>query len=267
MTGFQKAVKYGAIVLAAILTFSILGGIMRTLAVVGFLTDSDPATDEMTAYAVSQNVSELKMELRGVDLMIRQGDTLSVESNLKKLTVEEKDGKLTIREQGTIGANYGCASLVITLPTDICLHKVDMELGAGRVTVAYLRAEKLSLKLGAGDVNFDRLDGTDSAKIECGMGNLTIQNGILNDLELDLGMGNTQLTARVTGKSSCSCGIGKLSLTLLGGQDEYRVKLNKGIGSIRWNGKELSTSETIGNGENYLSVQGGMGRIDLSFVP
>lgn len=268
MTDLQKLVKYGAIALAAILIFSIFGGALRLLAVVGFLTKSDPVADEMTVYDVSQNVSALELKVKGVDLTVQQGNDFSVESNLNDLKVTvNKDGKMTIREQGTF-TQYSGAKLILTIPADVCLQKAELELGAGRVSASCLRAEKLVLNLGAGDVSFDHLEGTDSAQIECGMGNLTIQSGVLNDLKLDLGMGNTQLSASVSGNSRCACGVGELSLTLLGGMDQYRVAFSKGIGTIRVNGEPLTAAnETVGNGENHLSVQGGMGKIDLSFEP
>lgn len=265
MTNLQRLIKYGAIALAAILIVTIFGTALRLLSLMGHIAEGDAVAEEMTAYSVTQELTSLKMELPGADLTVRQGDRLCVESNLKNLTVQEKNGTLIIQEKDSFAFDYTGASLILTLPAELRFAQAELELGAGRVTVERLSAENLKLKFGTGDVRISLLEGTEHTDIECGVGNVTISGGTLRDLELDLGVGSTQITAGLPGNSRCACGVGSLKLTVLGNREAYRLELHKGIGSVRLDGKLLSGNETVGDGENHLRVNGGVGNLSITF--
>ena len=87
MTSFQKVVKYFAIALAACLIVGIVGGIYR---IGSFFFDNDGVSDESKTYSLSQNITDIKVEITGADLTVTSGSKFSVESNLKHLKVEEK---------------------------------------------------------------------------------------------------------------------------------------------------------------------------------
>ena len=52
--------------------------------------------------------------------------------------------------------------------------------------------------------------------------------------------------------------IENLNIELEDSQDIYKVEVNKGIDSIKLDGKEVIDSEIYGDGENYIEINGGI---------
>lgn len=59
--------------------------------------------------------------------------------------------------------------------------------------------------------------------------------------------------------------IGKVSIKLLGDKDNYKFKINKGIGAIDIAGEEMKDGQEWGNGKNYIDIDGGIGEIKINF--
>lgn len=108
---------------------------------------------------------------------------------------------------------------------------------------------------GNGDVRV--LWNNDNTNINTGAGSFTIVNGNINDLDLDVGVGKTNITSMITGNSTIDIGIGSLSLNLIG--NNYTFKVNKGIGKVVIDNKEVSDNEVLGMGSNTIKLNGGIG--------
>ena len=48
-------------------------------------------------------------------------------------------------------------------------------------------------------------------------------------------------------------------------KENYRIKTDKGIGTIKIDGKEISNNELYGNGSHSIDVDGGIGNIKIDF--
>ena len=59
-----------------------------------------------------------------------------------------------------------------------------------------------------------------------------IVSGNINDLNLDMGVGETNLNTILTGKSKMNAGVGNLNINLQNSKESYRIKADKGIGNI-----------------------------------
>ena len=53
---------------------------------------------------------------------------------------------------------------------------------------------------------------------------------------------------------------------LLGSPEDYRIRLDKGIGSATMDGKALSGGSTLGSGQHSIDIDGGIGSIRIQFV-
>lgn len=265
MTRFQKIVKYIAIALAVALIASILSGILGVVGVFGLLGRSDAVAEDITAYPVSGAVTSLKMEIHAADLTVQTGDSFSVESNLKELTVSQKDGVLIIREKDGFLRNYNGAVLKLVIPRDFVFRSAELQTGAGRVQIDTLSAEDLSLELGAGEVRIGQLNASSEAEIEGGAGKITISGGTLYDLQLEMGVGQMNLTSALLGKSELNLGVGETNLNLLGTKEDYTVHVEKGIGSATVDGQQLENDTRYGAGENRVELSGGVGAINVTF--
>ena len=89
---------------------------------------------------------------------------------------------------------------------------------------------------------------------------------MLNNLILEVGVGELDLTAALLGKSKLSFGVGKSNLTLIGSKDMYKIDIENGLGSITVDGKTVTNFGSSGNGQNYIEVEGGVGTVDIAFM-
>ncbi len=270
MTASQKITKYAAIALAAILIVAIVGGIVQVIGLVGgFFFGDDGVADEMTTYAVSQDITSLILDANAADITMKEGDSFSVVSNLKYLTVEEQNGCLILRDRHRDslfgGNNYGNAVLTLTFPKVFVFDKVEIDTGAGRVTADSLVTARAELSFGAGDISFAALTVTDFLELEGGAGRIDIKGGAIHNLEADLGVGETRIVSALTGNCSIECGVGETRITVIGSLDFYSVRCEKGIGSATLDGDPMENGKTYGTGEERITVDGGIGTVKIVF--
>ena len=265
MTDFQKIIKYLAMAFAVFLTVSIIGGILSAVGLIGGIFGEDAVDTNVENYSVSSEINKLEIKINAADLTIKQGEKFSVESNLKNLSVNDGNGVLEIKETKILNGNYNGAKLVLYIPSDTVFEKVKINTGAGRLTVDSLSANTMDFELGAGEVTIDNLIASRSVNIEGGAGKITVSGGALCNLDLDMGVGKLKLTSALTGECELDLGVGESDITVLGNRDDYRLRVEKGIGSISVDGVNVSNVNEQGKGKNEIEVNGGVGSVKLSF--
>lgn len=266
MTTLQKVVKYLAIAFAIFLAVTIIGGILSAVGLFGGFFAGDAVAEDRKTYSVSTEIRNLDIQINAADLYIKEGEAFSVESNLKHLKVEEKGGVLTIQETKRFGGTYNGAMLTIYVPAGTVFDNTNLTTGAGRLTVEKLSSGTIDFELGAGDVSITSLIATKSADIEGGAGRITISSGALKDLDLEMGVGQLNLTSALTGDCQMDLGIGESNITLVGDKDDYKLDLEKGIGSLSVDGKNVTDYGSSGNGTNRVEINGGIGAIHVKFT-
>ena len=274
MTTAQKVIKYLAIAFAIFLTVSIIGGILSAVGFLGGLFSDDDAAwndviGETKTYTFTSEISDLNIQINAADFYIKEGNSFSVESNLKNLEVDEKNGCLTLKDLTKIKLNgsnaYENAVLTIWVPVGTVFDNVNIKTGAGRFTVDSLSAATIGFELGAGDVTISKLIAEKSANIEGGAGRITISDGAIKNLDLEMGLGQLNLTAALTGDCNLDSGVGEMNVTLLGSKDDYELDIEKGIGNITVDGKNVTDFGSSGNGANEVDIHGGVGAINVRF--
>lgn len=271
MTSAQKIIKYLALCLAAFLVFliisSLLGVLFSITKILGIQKDNEVIMDKMsTVNFKTDDISSLDINLLFTNLIIKQGDTLYVETNNEKVHFDEENNSLKIKEDsrsGSIQNNKG--DLILYLPENSQFKTVKIQAGAGKIQIENLKTDTLSLELGAGETSIQKLNVLEICKIESGAGKVSLLDGRIKNLDLDLGVGKFELTSSLLGSNKIKAGIGSLELNLLGDKEDYLIKANKGIGTIRVDEAVVSDDSTIGTGENTIKIDGGIGNIDVSF--
>ena len=89
--------------------------------------------------------------------------------------------------------------------------------------------------------------------------------GTLNNLKLEMGVGELNLTAALLGNNEFDFGIGESNLTVLGSKKDYRIDIEKGLGAVTVDGKKVTDFGTSGNGQHSLEIEAGIGAINLNF--
>ena len=269
MTTFQKVIKYLAIAFAIFLIVTIIGGILSAIGLFGGFFTGDAVTEDMQTYSVNTGIRILDIEINAADLYIKEGEAFSVESNLKNLKVDDNNGRLTIKDltknKRFGGYSYENAVLTIYVPVGTVFENVNLTTGAGRLTVDNLFAETIDFELGAGEVTIGSLVATKSADIEGGAGRITVSGGVLKNLDMDMGVGELNLTSAFSGECKLDMGIGESNITLIGNKDDYKLDLEKGLGSITVDGKDVSDFGSSGNETNKVDISGGIGAINVRF--
>ena len=265
MTTFQKVCKYLAMAFAAFLAFSIVSGIISAIGLFGGFFTQDAVAGDLTTYAVSSDIRSLHIEINAADLCIKESDGFSAESNLKHLSVMEKNGTLILKETRKFTGTYTDAALTLFVPAGTVFETAEIITGAGRLSADALSADTITLTLGAGEVIIGKLSAAGNAKIEGGAGKVTVLDGALHNLNLEMGVGECNLTSALGGHSELELGIGESNITVLGSKADYTLDIEKGLGSITVDGETVSMLEGSGNGPNSMEITGGIGAIHLKF--
>ena len=263
MSGPQKAIKILAIILAIFIIFNIIKGIIIGLTFFARINNNNDNNTEVKTFSQSyQNVSKIDIETVSADIIIKNGSEIRVEANNIKnnFTSNIKNGTLKIEENKTwFNSSSIVGKITVYIPEKINNLKIDS--GAGKIQVSDIKANNFKIDQGAGKLTIENSSFT-SSDINGGAGEIKIVSSELNNLKLDAGVGKIDLEGKITGNSKIECGIGEMNISLLGDKDQYNIVAEKGIGSIKINGKERTE---YGEGENKIKLEGGIGAINVNF--
>ena len=275
MTTAQKVIKYLAIAFAIFLiitiistSLSVLVALSGVLGLKKYVENQNMSNEFVTTNFENKDINTLDIEVAFTSLTIKTADELKVETNNNEINCKQENQKLHIKEKNKKWfSNNEEKELVLYLPETLKFEKVKISTGAGKINIENLKTEKLSFELGAGESEIQKINVSKDCEIEGGAGKLSILSGTINDLDLDMGVGEINLTADLIGKSEINAGVGNLNINLQGEKDSYKIKADKGIGSIKINENEISNGQIFGDGENVIEVDGGIGNIDINFLP
>lgn len=243
---------------------SIIITLVLSLTMIGCIGENVVLSESKT-YNVTTQITTLNLELKAGEFNVKNGETFLVESNLKHLSVRENNGVLTVQDNASSTSNFNGAKLTLYIPNNHSFSSVDIDLGAGNLTVEALSSNELDLDFGVGNVTFNSLNIFTSAEIEGGAGNVSILGGTLKNLQLEMGTGELNLTSSLQGNTELSFGVGNSNLTVLGNKNDYTLEITKGVGSIKVDGNSISDSGDIGSGSNIIEITGGVGSITVDF--
>ena len=271
MTTAQKVIKYLALAFAIFLIVTIISGILGALyalsGVLGLQKEDKTIKDEMSMINLENSeVATLDIDVAFTNLIIKKGDILKAETNNKDINCRQNNQNLQIKEkQHSLFSGKDKGDLVVYIPENLQFEKVKINAGAGKIQIENINTKNLYLELGAGETIIEKLNVTDDCKIESGAGKVSILSGFIRNLNLDMGIGEFNVTSAITGNSKINAGIGNLELNIQGNKENYAIKADKGIGSIKVDGKEVADDVTYGDGENTIKIDGGIGAIKIDF--
>ena len=272
MTTAQKIIKYLALAFAAFLVVSIISGILGAIyalsGILGLQKEDKPIKETMNMINFENSeVATLDIDVAFTNLIIKKGDFLIAETNNKDINCKQNNQNLQIKEkQNSLFSGNDKGDLVVYIPENLEFEKVKINAGAGKIQIENLNTKNLYLELGAGETIIEKLDVTEECKIESGAGKVNILSGTINELNLDMGVGKFEVTAAIIGNSKINAGIGELELNIQDNKENYAIKAEKGIGTIKIDGKEVSDDVTYGNGKNTIKIDGGIGNINVDFL-
>lgn len=271
MTTAQKIIKYLAISFAIFLIITIIStvlfGIYALSGALGLRNDDTEILEDLSTITfANQNVKELEIDITYTNLTIKNGDIFKVETDNNNLGYKESNNNLKIEEKNNnFLFNNKEGNVILYIPENIEFEKVKINTGAGKIYIENLNAEKLEFDIGAGETEIEKLNVTRECDIDGGAGKLSILSGTISNLDLDMGIGEVNLTSTLNKESEINAGIGNLNITLQGDKESYKIKTHKGLGTIRIDSTDMQDNQTLGSGENYIKIEGGIGNIKVDF--
>lgn len=272
MTTAQKVIKYLAIAFAIFLIINIISGILWALFGFSFIfglhnTQNDIISEEIETIDLQYtHIDTLDIDIAFSNLIIRNGNDFKIEGDNNHIKCKQSNQTIYIEEKEHHWfPQNNSGDLIIYIPENLEFEKVRISTGAGKINIEKIVSKRLSLEIGAGETQIGELQIKDKADIDGGAGSVIISSGLINDMDLDMGVGKTELNAKLTGNSDIDSGIGELDININNSKDDYKVKVSKGIGTIKIDGKSISEDTIYGDGENYIKVDGGIGNIRIDF--
>lgn len=268
----QKVIKYLAIAFAIALIVGIITTIVRVVSSIPLTlkigknnNDSNNIIETSSDFE-NENVAFLDIDIAYSNLTIRKGEYLKVESSDKDIQCKQDEQKIIIKERNSNWFNNTKKEeLIVYVPENLQFDKVNINTGVGKVNIEILNTKVLKMDLGAGETSIQNINITESAKIDTGAGKVNIKEAKINDLRCDLGIGATEISAKLLENTRIGTGVGSLKLDVLGKKEEYETKINKGLGNVTIDEEKISDNEVVGNGENKIDIDGGVGEIKINF--
>lgn len=272
MTTTQKIIKYLAIAFALFLVisiFSIIFGLSREIisSINSDKKDSELLEEYTTISNNVNNIESFKIDISNDDIEIKKGEKFEVKTNDPDVKFYHENSIVKIKSDKTFSwhlSNSSRGTIIIYLPNEFNISELDLNLGAGKIDIDKLFVETLLMDLGAGTMTAKEINVYEKATINGGEGNININSGTINNLNLKLGAGNASIQSDLTGSNTLTTGVGKLNLGLSRSKDNYRFDINKGLGNIILNDFDVSEDTLIGDGETKIKINGAVGNIIIN---
>lgn len=266
----QRIIKIFALVLAGAIIVGIVGAVVSVGALLVQIFDDEPVGESVVIWEGKddeETVRRLELNIGATSLRILESQNdkeVRVETDSEYIETWREGATLKVVEKshGFLGFS-GKTELTIYIPEGSKFEEVDIGAGAGTVAIERLVAERLSLELGAGRTRIEYLEVSKSAKIDGGAGSMEIVAGKIKDLDLEMGAGKAEITAELTGDSRVESGVGKLDLNLSGRSEDYKISIDKGIGSVSVNGEKQGDGAIYGDGERVIRISSGIGAVEI----
>ena len=273
MNQTQKIIKYLAIALAIFIIINIISAIIFGIILATrifypeIIDNKDLNFDEIQELNLTnEEIMNIDLDLSSTSLVIKTNDIFKIETNnnLKTkinkntLYIEEKNYRFNISDNSH--------ELIIYLPNNMVFNDIDIDAGAGRIDIEKLSYKNTKIDFGAGKAVINNLNITSTAEIDGGAGEIIINSSNINNLDLDTGIGNFEVNAILTGNTEINSGIGKVTVNLLNSINNYKLIINKGIGSIKLNKEKINGDNFYGDGFNIIEIDNGIGEIEINSI-
>lgn len=284
MSSTQKVIKYCAMGFAAFLAISIAGGILTAvislagcLMDIPFHGDGDFEVGNYNAEKVYTGIDSLKLncglssvtvetdnKLEGIRIVYDgEKEYFNVSQNGDLLRLEEKSrgwGKFLKKHPNKT------SKIKILIPPEKVFDKVEVDAGVGSLNMNSIICEKLDIDCGVGNVEGINIKA-EKADIDGGVGNIVLKDVEFEGLDVDGGVGDIEISGNLFGNTDVSTGMGDAELNIKGNRDDYNIKVDSGVGSVRVDGEKCGDINLRNSdADNKLDIDGGVGSIGINFV-
>jgi hypothetical protein len=173
----------------------------------------------------------------------------------------------------TSGINFGTTKankITLTIPKDAELKDINLILGAGSCTGKSFCADTITIEIGAGNLELDRLVAKKALDLQVGAGNVEVDEIEAGLLEIECEAGRCFADSIVTTDNiDVTCDAGYVYMGIEGPEKSYNYELDCSLGSIEIAGKGHSgmdfSKKTDNDADKNLTAECNVGSIEIEF--
>lgn len=161
--------------------------------------------------------------------------------------------------------------ITVFLPPDYTFRKIDMEIGAGVLTMEEtpIACEEFLLDLGAGDGRINNLSVSGNSSLEVGAGHIRFAHTQMGPLDIECGVGECIYQGTVNGNLHVSCGVGNCKLQLENQETDFFYDISCSLGQINVNRNHIHSigTQKFSNGRDWkwtAVLECGLGKISVN---
>ena len=217
-----------------------------------------------------ENIKNLNVDFDYGEMTLKKGDVDEIKvyaDNIitERFQYEVKGDTLNIKyDRGvTVSFLFGgfaassATKIEIIFPETMTFDKVDINNGAGKMTLEGITADKLSVDNGAGEMIMNGVTVSGKLDIDGGVGAITVTDVVCGSIDADIGVGELRFTGEVNGNGRIDSGVGAVYMTLYGDRDDYDFRVDSGIGQV--------TTPGANSGAKYtFNVSSGIGEVRIT---
>ena len=152
----------------------------------------------------------------------------------------------------------------IYIPESKIFDDVYIGGGVGTTQIEILNTKYLTLSGGVGNVKAKNIV-TENLRIDGRVGTTDIDAVINGETKIGGGVGTIKISGEADGDMTINGGVGTITLNLSGDMNEYSFNVNRGLGSIKFNGNEIGDNPSRTTGGKYnVKIDGGVGDMNIT---
>ncbi len=260
--------------------FCAIGGIgIATLAINGInlngisigpsFSESQFVNAEMFTMPIeeTQEITTLDFSADAGVFKVVRGESFTVETNLSTIGWEISDNCLKIENTASMPfMNFNDVSAVITVTIpERQFNEVKLELNAGEFYADDIIADKLIIKMDAGEAVFNNVSAISDSDITINAGECIFQSSVLNNSEINMDAGEMIFEkCELTGENDINLDFGEISMTLLGKRSDYKFEIENDLGAV--NIDENSDNDESINPIGTINVNLDLGECNIEFT-
>lgn len=228
-------------------------GELNVLTGSAFKLDATAVHEDDFSMQIIDNVLVIKYDVPKIEsIYMNNGDGIPTKFDLvlpnklyEDITINSFNGSVKMK-------GVSCNNLVIeSSSTDVSLERITVN-------------QKTAFDSSMGDVSIDS-STLYATEVKCGTGHFMAVKSTIDQLDLNGSLGNVKLAScMLTGSTNIKCGMGDISIMLLGNRDSYGFSFLKGKGDIKVDSKSYEEFDDTSSQNNIL-IDGSFGNVDISF--
>lgn len=230
---------------------------------------------DVSMYSVGSDVERIDIELGGyiLDTTYTEDDNYYISTNhADRVQCYTENGVLKLKAVNSsprwgVG-NIDERQITLCIPKDRYIESLELELGAGQVTLNGINAGEVSLEVGAGQI-FVNNSRAKELEVSVGAGQVELWGVEVDKLDAEIGMGELAGSVDIHKSADLECSMGNMELTLMGSQQDFNYQLEVAAGNIevgRNSYSGLANEQKVNNGaDKDITIECSMGNITIDF--